>query len=144
MVARRLVAVLLVMLFISSLAAVLAPVDPETDRSTSATQAEQEPATERPRGELIRQSVDAGGTTPQVVEASIGDQLQLRVTSERQATLVIAGIGASEDVGPDAPAFFDVLLRRGGEFPVRELKSGREVATIEVDPAPLPGPDPAT
>lgn len=135
MAARRLVAVLLVLLFLSSLAAALAPVDPPpSDTSTSSTTAD--PATTEAAdlagGTLIRQSIDASNRRPPTIQAEVGDQLQLRITSREPGTIEVVEIGATEDVGPDSPAFFDVLLTEDGEFPVRFLDTERRVGTIEV------------
>lgn len=149
MAARRLVAVLLVLLFLSSLATALAPVEPGMQTSTSSSTAPASPGSNA-QGALIRQSVDTSAATPPVIEATPGDQLQLRITSRAPGTIELAGIGPTEDVGPDQPALFDVLLEGAGEFPVRFLGSERRVATIEVSgpgpvvpvaPAPAPAPD---
>ena len=120
------------MLFVSSLAAVMVPVEPTPE--TTSTQAPPRTRSE-PAGELVRRSVDSSADPPPTVKVEAGDQLQLRVTSPRVATLVINGLGAQEDVGPGAPAFFDVLLREPGTYEVLDLSSRRRRATIEVAPA---------
>jgi hypothetical protein len=71
-----------------------------------------------------------------VIRAEPGDQLQLRITSLRPGTVELVDIGPTEDVGPNQPAFFDVLLRREGTFAVRFLGTEREIASIEVSAAP--------
>lgn len=134
MAARRLIAVMLVLLFLSSLAAALAPVD-ERLRTEETTTEEPLPEPETEEGELLRHSLDADAERPRTIRASVGDQLQLRVTARRVGTIELAGLGADEDVGPDAPALFDVLLDRQGRFPVRERESGRRVGVIEVGAA---------
>jgi hypothetical protein len=135
--ARRLIAILLVLLFLSSLAAALAPVQEgvnteSTSTSTSTTTetpaVEGEPADPR----LIDQSVDASSRRPVVIEAQPGDELTLRVTSRTPGTVELAGIGPTEDVGPRQPAFFDVLLRDAGSFAVRFLETRRKIAEIRV------------
>jgi hypothetical protein len=128
--ARRLIAVMLVLLFLSSLAAALAPVDERVDSDSTTTAPLPEPPTER--GELKRESLEADAKRPATVRATVGDQLQLRVTAKRPGTIELAGLDADEDVDPDAPALFDVLLERVGRFRVREVESGRVVGLIEV------------
>jgi hypothetical protein len=135
-----LIALLLVLLFLSSLAAALSPVQ-QSGKSVSTTEnstTEAEPVTpssppaEVAESRLIRQSVDASRSEPPVIEADVGDQLQLRVTSKESGTVELTGIGPTEDVGPRQPAFFDVLLREDGIYVVRFLGTDREIAHIDV------------
>src|SRR5688572_6616422 len=112
---------MLVLLFLSSLAAALAPVEPPEETTSTTTESLTEPAPGR--GALLRETIDAGAKRPRTIEAQTGDQLQLRVTARRPGTIEIVGLGADEDVDPLAPALFDVLLDRAGRFPVRELES---------------------
>jgi hypothetical protein len=137
--ARRLIAVMLVLLFLSSLAAALAPVEQRRDEttSTSTTTTAQPPATE---GALVRKTLDAREGRRPRVRASVGDQLQLLVKSSRPATVELAGFGLTEDVDPIAPALFDLLLERPGEFEVREL-GGRELGLLEVSRPARTGSD---
>ena len=144
MAARRLIAILLVLLFLSSLAAALAPVENRvgTDSSSSTSTAAEattlpENGAAEPRS--IEQTVDAGANRPIPIRARTGDRLELKVTSQESGTVELNGIGPTEDVGPRQPAFFDVLLREAGNYPVRFLGSEREIATIEVSP-PRPSP----
>jgi hypothetical protein len=142
MAARRLIAILLVLLFLSSLAAALAPVQEgvKNGTSTESTSTTAESATlpedgATDEGRLIAQSVDASGLRPAVVRARAGDRLELRVTSHRSGTVELEGLGPAEDVGPHQPAYFDVFLRDDGSFPVRFIDTGIEIARIEVAPA---------
>ena len=86
---------------------------------------------------------------PPRVEAAVGDQLQLRVTSKRPATLELVRLGPTEDVDPAAPALFDVLLDRKGTFksarsrPARwsarsgsALELGRGQLQVKLGPVP--------
>ena len=142
MAARRLIAILLVLLFLSSLAAALAPVQQTeessssstTDTSTTDATAGSSTQSETSNGApaLINQSVDAALEKAPLIRARTGDQLQLRVTSQKTGTVELVGIGPTEDVGPQQPAFFDVLLRDPGTHPVRFLETGREIAKIKV------------
>ena len=52
------------------------------------------------------------------IKARPGDQLELKVTSEKPGTVELADLGPAEDVGPEQPAFFDVLLESEGTYPV--------------------------
>jgi len=132
------------MLFLSSLAAALAPVQQgvdeggssETSTEESTTSSALEPNLPSSEPQLIRQQVDASQERPVIIRADLGDQLQLRVTSERPGTVELSGLGPTEDVGPDQPAHFDVLLESDGNFPVRFLepeRTEREFARIEVN-----------
>jgi hypothetical protein len=135
--ARRLIAVMLVLLFLSSLAAALAPVERQSDETTTATTAtDTEPVAEQ--GDVVRATLDGDAKRPQRVRAKVGDQLRLRVTSDRVATVELVGLGPTEDVDPVAPALFDVLLSEAGRFEVRELGGKRQLyGTIVVSrPAP--------
>jgi hypothetical protein len=138
--ARRLIAVMLVLLFLSSLAAALAPVErqsDETSTSTTETTAGPEPG----RGDLVRATLDGSAKGPQRVRASVGDQLQLRVTSRQPGTVELVGLGPTEDVDPVAPALFDVLLEAPRDYAVRELESGRKLGTISVSRPARKEPD---
>lgn len=140
MAARRLIAVMLVLLFLSSLAAALAPVERSSDEtSTSTTDAITQPV--REQGDVVKATLNADPKNPQRIEASVGDQLQLRVSSSRVATIELVGLGPTEDVDPIAPARFDVLLEERGRYPVREL-GGPELGTIVVSPRARTEPDP--
>jgi hypothetical protein len=148
MAARRLIAILLVMLFLALMAAALAPVDGERDESgsTGSTSTTSPVATPPPgsssRGELIKQSIDASGSKPSIIRAVQGDQLQLRVTSTTPGTVEIPGLSPTEDVGPEQPAFFDILFRGAGKYSVRFLESRREIARIEVVGSEARAPSP--
>ena len=134
MAARRLIAVMLVLLLISSLAAALAPVDrSEEDGPPPAPVSPSE--TTANEGRVVTGVIDASAEREQTVKARVGDQLQLRVTSKRPGTVELGRIGDTDDVDPAAPARFDVLLIDDGKFPVRILEGGRRIGTIEVRPA---------
>jgi hypothetical protein len=135
MAARRLVAVMLVLLFLSSLAAALAPVENRSaDEDPPATPAPTKTASDD--GELVQATVVAGALRPRPVTAHVGDQLRLRVIGSRPATVEIAAFGVTEDLDPLAPARFDLFLDRPGKFLVRVLGTGRELGRIVVRPSP--------
>ena len=138
MAARRLIAILLVLLFLSSLAAALAPVQERTPQESS-TSTTPEPADPTDVGgtrdaRVIDQTIDASGKSPVRVKARAGDRLELKVTSTRSGTLELVGLGPAEDVGPRQPAFFDVLLANEGTYPVQFIDTQQDVARIEVAP----------
>jgi hypothetical protein len=138
--ARRLIAILLVLLFLSSLAAALAPVQDgrKLVSSTSSTETTTAEAPALPASDassdarLISQSVDARNRRAAPIRARTGDQLQLRVTSDTPGTVELVGLGAAEDVGPKQPAYFDVLLRTDGTYPIRFFGADEDIARIEV------------
>ena len=134
MAARRLVVVMLVLLFVSSLAAALAPVRPDQETTTAEPATTTRPAAphDRDAGRLVRGTLDAGRSQPGRVHAAVGDQLQLRVDGRRPATVEIPRLGATESVGPLAPARFDLLLSDAGAYSVRLLETGRQIGVIAV------------
>src|SRR5687768_13533553 len=125
---------MLVLLFLSSLAAALAPVE---NRSADEEPPPAPPPSEQAsdNGRLVRATLDLRAARPKPVTARVGDQLQLRVLSDRPGTIEIPAFGETEDVDPVAPAFFDLFLDRDGSFPVRVLETGRTVDEIVVRPS---------
>lgn len=142
MAARRLITLMLVLLFLSSLAAVLAPRPPlEEDQPPPATERPEAPAPSS--GALVHASLEADKRRAKPIRASVGDQLQLRVSGKRPATATIPALGASQGLGPLAPAELDLLLRDPGRYSVRILESGRVIGTIVVRDRPSePGSTP--
>lgn len=137
MAARRLIAVMLVLLFLSSLAAALAPVETR-DEQTSSTAPPRTAPSDSPaaEAELVQAELEAGARRRQTVEVAPGDQLQLLVSAPRIGTVELVGLGPTDDVAPGAPARFDVLLPEAGVFPVRFLENGRRIGTIVVAATP--------
>lgn len=146
MAPRRLIAILLVLLFLSSLAAALAPVPERTgSESTPSTTDEAGPATlpdpdvaGSPR--VVTRSIDASADDLDPIRARVGDRIDLRVTSQRPGTIELVGIGPTEDVGPRQPAFFDVIVRDPGTYPIEFLASGEEITRIVVTTNRPPAP----
>ncbi len=146
MAARRLIALLVVLLVISSIAAALAPTpaerDAESSTTTTTTTGPGEPddagsgaaplieATAEvppPRGDA------KGGrqTEPAEIEAAVGDQLALTVRTDETTAVEIPELGLLETASPGAPARFDLLLREPGRLAV--LADGhRQVAWVTV------------
>ncbi len=140
MAARRLIIVLLVLFAISVAAAVIAPdrrgtlLGDRTERaSTTTTTGSTTTATERlPSGAAVSGRIDASAARPESVEARVGDQLELAVTSDRARLVEIPAFGVIADAVPDAPATFNLLLREAGTLPVRDADSGALLGRIEV------------
>lgn len=123
---------MLVLLGVSTLAAALVPVDPDALRDESTTTSTNT-ATRAATGKLARASIDAAKRNSQTVRVQVGDQLQLRVESPKRADEVeIPALDELEDVDPDAPAHFDLLLFDKGRFPVRLVDADRQIGAIEV------------
>ena len=137
MAARRLIAVLIVVLVVSTVAAALvAPIQRETD-TTSTTGPKAPPSTqEGPRnGRLIQKSVQATSRKGPAVRLRPGDQLELTVHVRRAAQVEIVGLGLLEDATPDAPAHFSLIAPATGRFEVRGAGTG-PIATISVERPP--------
>ncbi len=142
MAARRLVVVMLVLLFVSSLAAALAPVQP-TSEEPAPDPVVPAPITPIPQaGTLVEATVAADAEEAPTISVSVGDQLRLGVSGRRPGTVELVGLGPVEDFDRFAPAHFDVLLTEPGTYPVRLLGEGRVIATIEAK-RPVPAaPEP--
>jgi hypothetical protein len=128
--ARRLLILMLVLLGVSTVAAALVPVDRTVDDETTTTTTS---TREAPTGELVPESIDAGADTPTTIRVQVGDQLQLRVTSPEPDEVEIPALDELEDVDPEAPARFDLLLFNRGQFPVRLVEAERKIGEIVVD-----------
>lgn len=139
MAARRLIMVMLVLLVVSSVAAALVPVERDPDAESTTTETSSEPSA--PAGELVRETLPAGEREADPIRISLGDQLELRVTSKRPGQVEIPGLGVVDDVDPEAPARFDLLPLDPGDYPIRlrelgtaEAPSTRPIGSIEVSP----------
>jgi hypothetical protein len=134
MAARRLLALLLALLAVSTLAAALtAPApdrEPEDTRDTSASH-----SGARKDGRVIEATLNASARRPERIAAHRGDQLALSVRSPTGGQVEVPAFGRLEDVALAAPARFDLLLERAGRFEVRMTGSGRVIGTIAVRPA---------
>lgn len=156
MAARRLIALLVVLLVISSIAAALAPTPAERDGESSTSTTTTETGAEG-------QADGAGTSSPELIEATAevppprdedgapkrapepaeidaapGDQLALTVRTGETVAVGIPELGLLETASPGGPARFDVLLREPGTLAVL-AEGGRQVATITV--AEPRGPD---
>jgi hypothetical protein len=139
MAARRLMALLLVVLVVSTVAAALiAPLRqdselPPAEESTQAGDAAQA-AESGDSGRLIEKSVQSPSNDPPLVRMKPGDQLELTVHTRTATQVEIPRLGQLEDAAPDAPAHFSFLASSVGRFEARALGAG-PVAIILVKEA---------
>jgi hypothetical protein len=136
MAARRLIAILIVLMIISTIAAGLADVEQEQRETTTTTEQPIE-ADQSAGGELIRSSLAAQpqGERLPVIEAVRGDQLSLRVDAHQVVEVEVAALGLRATAGPGSPARFDLVLREAGTIPVR-IAGGETIGRIEVRQRP--------
>lgn len=148
MAARRLILVLVVLLAISIAAAAIAPDrrgilagdEEPTGQTTDTTQEAAEPRP-APSGELVVEKVTADPAEPETIRASPGDQLELSVDSARPIQVEIRALGLIDEATPDAPAYFNVLLRETGQLAITDADSGEIVGRIVAGPAEDDKPD---
>lgn len=134
MAARRLILAMLVLLVLSTVLATLVPVDRDRlrEESTSTATATAEPD-RPPEGELVRRRISADGGGRKRISLAVGDQLALAVTSSKLTDQVeIPAFSGVENVDPEFPARFDLLLLEPGSFPVMLVEAERRIATIAV------------
>lgn len=134
MAARRLVAVLIVMLVLSTLAAVLVPAPRRpigSSSTTTTTTSTTTGGTDRGRGRLVRATITVNGPRRRPpVRLRVGDELRLRVVSTRPHQVELGGFGLVEAVDRNAPALFDVFAERPGRFDVHLVSSGKTVGQL--------------
>ncbi|MDQ3572900.1 MAG: hypothetical protein M3383_08590 [Actinomycetota bacterium] len=133
---RRLVVVMLVLLFVSSLVAALAPVrtpvdEPPADPDPRVPAAQ--PAVGSPK--LVEGRIDADAKELPTISVAVGDQLRLEVMSRTPGTVELVGLGPTDDVDRFDPAVFDVLLTEEDTYPVRFLGTRKPIGTIEATEA---------
>jgi hypothetical protein len=136
MAVRRLVAVLLLLLAISTLAAALAPQRPARDRGQAQTRPQTiDPppaAPGPPRGRLVRARMNTSSGVVRSVRLRVGDQLLLDVLSRESDQVEIPVFGVVEAVSRDGPARLDLLATTAGTFPVRMVEADRVVGRLVV------------
>jgi hypothetical protein len=133
MAARRLVAVLIVMLVLSTVAAVLVPA-PRRPIGSSTTTTSTRSTTARPApgaGKLVTATMNTQRRRGPV-NLRVGDELRLRVVSNRSDQVKIDGFGLVEAVDASAPALFDLFADHAGQFDVTLLDSGDTVGRIVI------------
>jgi hypothetical protein len=137
--ARRLLALIGVLLMIAAVATALAPPPDKRaaapGRTTGRTAAE--PAAPSAGGRAVHAALGAGATgTAQVVRARVGDIVSLDVTPPAPGTVTVAGYDLVAAADPDTPAHFDFFADRPGRFAV-ELEGARApLGKVVVSPRP--------
>ena len=147
MAARRLMALLLVVLVVSTVAAALiAPLrqDPEPTPAEESAQGADAPqaADTTDSGRLIEKSVQAPSKDPAAVRMRPGDQLELTVRTRTATQVEIPRLGQVEDAAPDAPAHFSFLASSAGRFEARALGAGPVVTIVVKEEPPPAGEEP--
>lgn len=145
MAARRLIIVLILLLAASVVAASIAPdrtgrlvgVETTTDTTTEETTTEEPPGVpETAKGEIgeeVREHIDASVKDPPTVRAFVGDQLTLTVSADPAREIAILPLGITDFAGTDAPAYFNILLREPGSYPITDGSDpGVVLGTLEV------------
>jgi hypothetical protein len=141
MAARRLIIVLLVLFAFSIAAAMIAPErrggliggsSPSSESTTTTSTSTETTTTELPPGKAIHERIDASAADPETVKASVGDQLELVVASERSRAIEIPAFGVTETAAPDAPAGFNLLLRDPGRLAILDADSGELLGRLDV------------
>jgi hypothetical protein len=131
MAARRLILVLVLLLVISSIVAQLAQpptAGEETSTGETTTSSTAVDSAERPPGRLLRRRASTGAAEPTEIRARVGDQLELVVSVRKSGSVEIPELGLIADAVPEAPARFDLLLRRAERLEV--LGPGGSVAAL--------------
>lgn len=129
MAARRLIFILLLLLVASVVAASLAP-NRRTIVSTPSTSSTPAPREPSPLpGDSLR--LRASASKPATVEAFVGDQVELTISSDPARTIMIEPLGLTEFAEPDSPAHFNLLLRDAGAIPITD-GDGNVVGRLQV------------
>jgi hypothetical protein len=132
MAARRLLVVMFVLLAISMAAWVLAPTRPGDDEPTTTTPGDGSAAAAQPTRGRLREATLRADAQPRRLRLRTGDQLALTVRSQRPGQVAIRRLGLLEDVGPLAPARFDLLAERPGRYELQILGRGRPIGVLIV------------
>jgi plastocyanin len=132
MAARRLVMVLLVLLIVSTFAATLVPPPTDDPNETSTTTTTRSTTTAEVRARTIQATVSAQARKPELVRVTLGDELELRVTSDTFHEVEIPTLGEFDEVDEFAPAVFDLVPDQAGTYPVRLIEGDRVIARIVV------------
>jgi hypothetical protein len=129
--ARRLVAILILMLVLSTIAAVLLPAPRDPIGGTTATTTSTTAGARAEQGRLVRAEFFAR-RHGQVARLRVGDELLLRVRGHHADQVELRGLGLVEPIGRDLPADFDVFAERPGGYDVVLVDAGERVGTIRI------------
>ena len=134
MAARRLIMILLVLLFVSSLTAALVPIDRSGDSTDGETTTTTQPAPEAPAGKLVHARIDTRDERSKAVRLHVGDELALLVSGHVPDQVEIARLDLLEPIDLGAPARFELLADAAGTYPIRLVEANRVIARIVVSP----------
>lgn len=134
MAARRLIAILVVLMLVSTVAAALAPQRrPSSESTETGTTATRAPSP--PSGELIEEVIPARPERPLVIEAEPGDQLSLTVRVAEPQPVSIEALGLTSFATPADPARFDILLRERRTAAIEVGGDGERALVGRIDAA---------
>jgi hypothetical protein len=134
MAARRLIMILLVLLFVSSLAAALVPIDRSSDSTTTSTSTTTALTQASQAGREVITRIDARERKPETIRVRVGDQLQLTVDGRAPDQVEIPRLDLLEPVSFGAPARFDLLADEPGTYAIRLLEARRTIGKLVVRP----------
>lgn len=134
----------MVLLAISTAVAIIAPQPAQRVATPVATDPQPPPPQEAgwPEANLstrLHSVVGDEDGKPKRIAALIGDQLRLEITGDSGRVIAIPDLGLVATQSRTAPASFDILLTRAGNFPVFDAGNGEQLARIEVK-GPRTGP----
>lgn len=137
MAARRLIVVLVVLLAISTAVAIIAPQPAQREAPRTSAEVEQplpeDAGWHEPNlSSRLHTVVDDEDGKPKRIAALVGDQLRLDVEGDAGRVISIPDLGLTATQSRTAPASFDILLTRAGNFPVFDAGNGEQLARIEV------------
>lgn len=119
---------MIVLLVASSVVAALAPIpEPTGDDSTTTTDT-RVAAT----GDSLTRTLRTNAGEPETIRVRVGDQLALEVVGQRYDLVEIPALGQLEDLDPQSPARFNLLLDEPGTYEVRLSRAQRLIGRIEV------------
>lgn len=120
MAARRLIALLIVLLTFSVVLAALGPTTGENElaSTTTATTTAKDTAPSGRTADTVELTISASEPELGPIELEVGDRLVLTVEVDEPGPVVTRGLGLREFAEPLAPASFDLLATRPGEFDV--------------------------
>ena len=134
MAARRLLIVMLVLLGLSTLAAALVPQRTLNERTgtTATTQSTATTTASTPTAIPAQVAITVGPKKLPLVQARVGDQFTLLVTSIRPREISIPEFGLLGFATPDTPARFVLLSQTPGTFGILFAASGKVAAKLDV------------
>jgi hypothetical protein len=118
------------LLVLSSIAAALIPVQRDRVPSRESTTTQPKKPTIVP-GTFVHRTISTAAKAKPTIRIRVGDQLGLKVTTERPGEVEIPDFGEFDYVDPALPVHFDLLAFEAGRFPVN-LVDKRTIATIVV------------